>query len=107
MENDNKSSVKAPENKEKAKSATPPLTYGPNYTGEKGRDERKLKRLELIKLVIKYCFLALGAFLLISILDLALFQKDIYNAPVFIIFITVIATTLTTAVGVVIGSSID
>ena len=35
------------------------------------------------------------------------FQKDIYNAPVFIVFITVIATTLTTAVGVVIGSSID
>ena len=45
--------------------------------------------------------------LLVSVSDLAFFQKDIYNAPVFIVFITVIATTLTTAVGVVIGSSID
>ncbi len=85
----------------------------PNQTDEltkkehNAEDARKKQRLGLIQSVIRYCFVSLGVFLLVIILDLVWFKKDIFDAPVFVIFITVISTTLTTAVGVVIGSSID
>ena len=69
--------------------------------------KRKTERLNLIKRVIHLCFISLGVMAIIIFLDLIWFKRKVYDSPFFIVLVAIISTTLTTALGAVIGSSID
>ena len=70
-------------------------------------DERQTERLAIIKLVIRYCFGIIIGLSIVFTIDIWFSKKDIFNSPVFVAITTIVGTTLTTAVGVVIGSSIN
>lgn len=71
------------------------------------KDERKKLRLKLIWFVIIICAIGIAVIFIMIFADLICFKKDIFNAPAIIIIATALLTTLTAALGAVIGSSID
>ena len=83
---------------------------------EKKEEESKKiisRRLDIISDSIKKCFFIFGACIVIILFSDVIFNAileksfDLANSHIFTILIAVISTTLTTLVGVVIGSSIE
>lgn len=77
------------------------------YHSEEEKDIRKKTRLDLIKFVIIICAAGIAIILGMIFADLIHFQKDIHTSPSILGITTALFTTLTTALGAVIGSSID
>ncbi len=71
------------------------------------KEYRKSQRLELIKLVILICFIFLFFLTLLVAFGTIWFHQKLYDSPFLILLIGVLTTTLTTALGSVIGSSVD
>ena len=71
------------------------------------QDDRKGKRLDLIRAALIGCFSLTIIILSMIGLDLIFFEKDIYNATSIIIITSIIGGISTTLIGAVIGSSLD
>ena len=71
------------------------------------KEYRKSQRLKLIKLVILVCFVFLFLLTLLVAFSTIWFHKKLYDSPFLILLAGILSTTLTTALGSVIGSSVD
>ncbi len=76
-------------------------------TQKEGKDARKTKRIQIIKCVIISCFAFMTLLTILIFVDLVWTKVGIYESSFFIVTMTIIGNTLTTSVGIVIGSSID
>ena len=92
---------------ENNKSKKPPLDYKEYFNPKNPKENRKWIRLIFIKIVIRWCFYGLGAVGLIILLDIFHFEKGIAQHSSVVIITAVLSSTLTTALGAIIGSSID
>ena len=85
----------------------PPSGYELANIEDTPKEKRKEKRLSIIRMALRWCFYGLGAVGLIILLDILYFKEGIAQEPSVVIITAVLSSTLTTALGAIIGSSID
>ena len=74
---------------------------------ERGKDERKSKRLRIIGLTLGACLCFLAVIMAVAILDSLVTKIDLMNHSSVLVVTITVSTLATTALGAIVGSSID